>query len=79
MEKLGQADMDHAERQVVTISQDAFYRELTPLEKEKAAKGLFNFDHPDAFDDALILKTMKDILAGKKCEIPVYDYILNSR
>lgn len=79
MEKLGQADMDHAERQVVTISQDSFYRELTTLEKEKAAKGLFNFDHPDAFDDALILKTMKDILAGKKCEIPVYDYILNSR
>lgn len=79
MEKLGQADVDHTERQVVTISQDSFYRELTAAEREKAARGLFNFDHPDAFDDQLILKTMKDILAGKKCEIPVYDYILNSR
>lgn len=79
MEKLGQADMDHAERRVVTISQDCFYRELTPAEEEKAAKGCFNFDHPDAFDERLILKTMRDISAGKKCQIPVYDYIINSR
>ncbi|KAK6637078.1 hypothetical protein RUM43_010752 [Polyplax serrata] len=79
MEKLGQTDMDHAERQVVTISQDCFYRELTAVEREKAAKGCFNFDHPDAFDEDLILRTLKDILAGKKCQIPVYDYIINSR
>jgi hypothetical protein len=46
MEKLGQVDMDHTERQVVCISQDSFYRELTPAEKTKAEKGLFNFDHP---------------------------------
>lgn len=71
--------MDNAQRTVFTISQDCFYRQLTPDEKEKAAKGLFNFDHPDAFDDKLILSTLKDILAGKKCEIPVYDYVTNSR
>jgi uridine kinase len=46
MEKLGQVDMDHTERQVVCISQDSFYRELTPPEKARAEKGLFNFDHP---------------------------------
>ncbi|KAJ8884675.1 hypothetical protein PR048_016533 [Dryococelus australis] len=46
MEKLGQADMDHTERQVVCISQDSFYRELTPQEKIRAEKGNFNFDHP---------------------------------
>jgi uridine kinase len=46
MEKLGQVDMDHTERQVVCISQDSFYRELTPAEKARAEKGLFNFDHP---------------------------------
>ncbi|XP_021934269.1 probable uridine-cytidine kinase isoform X3 [Zootermopsis nevadensis] len=79
MEKLGQVDMDHTERQVVCISQDSFYRELTPAEKAKAEKGLFNFDHPDAFNNDLILHTVQDILAGKKCEIPVYDYRTNSR
>lgn len=46
MEKLGQVDKEHAERQVVCISQDSFYRELTTAEKIKAEKGLFNFDHP---------------------------------
>lgn len=46
MEKLGQVDMDTTQRQVVCISQDSFYRELTPAEKAKAEKGLFNFDHP---------------------------------
>uniref|UniRef100_A0A336MKH4 uridine/cytidine kinase n=1 Tax=Culicoides sonorensis TaxID=179676 RepID=A0A336MKH4_CULSO len=78
MEALGQADMDHKERQVVTISQDSFYRELTPAEKSKAEKGLFNFDHPDAFDEELMLRVLKDILAGRKVEINSYDYRTNS-
>ncbi|XP_046587504.1 uridine-cytidine kinase isoform X3 [Neodiprion lecontei] len=78
MEKLGQVDMDHTERQVVCISQDSFYRELTPSEKLKAEKGQFNFDHPDAFDNDRILRTLRDILTGVKCEIPAYDYRSNS-
>lgn len=78
MEKLGQVDMDHTERQVVCISQDSFYRELSQTEKLKAEKGQFNFDHPDAFDNDLILKTLQDISLGKKCEIASYDYRANS-
>lgn len=78
MEKLGQVDMDHMQRQVVCISQDSFYRDLTANEKLKAEKGQYNFDHPDAFDNDLILQTLQDILAGKKCEIPAYDYRTNS-
>jgi len=34
---------------------------------------------PDAFNNDLIVQTLRDILAGKKCEIPVYDYKTNSR
>ncbi|XP_059607913.1 uridine-cytidine kinase isoform X1 [Phlebotomus argentipes] len=78
MEQLGQADMDHTQRQVVCISQDSFYRELTASEKSKAERGMFNFDHPDAFNEKLMLKTLQDILAGKKVEIPAYDYRTNS-
>ena len=70
--------MDHTERQVVCISQDSFYRDLMPSEKLKAEKGQYNFDHPDAFDNDLILQTLEDILAGIKCEIPAYDYRTNS-
>lgn len=79
MEKLGQVDVDHTERQVVTISTDSFYRELTPENAAKAAKGLYNFDHPDAFNEEFMAQTLQDILAGKKCKIPVYDYRTNSR
>ena len=46
--------------QVVHLSQDSFYRELNPLEISKANKGMFNFDHPDAFDT----DTMMRCLAG---------------
>jgi len=50
METLGQNEMSNVEKQVVSLSQDSFYRELTPAEIARANKGQFNFDHPDAFD-----------------------------
>jgi uridine kinase len=78
IEKLGQADINERQRQVVSISQDSFYRELTDEEKIKAQKGKFNFDHPDAFDDKLMYETVKSILEGKKVTISSYDYRTNS-
>ena len=78
MEQLGQTEMDQAQRQVVCISQDSFYRDLTPAEIAKAKKGLFNFDHPDAFNEELMFKTLTSILDAKIVEIPTYDYRTNS-
>lgn len=49
IEKLGQTNLDETRRQVVSISQDSFYRELNAAEKIKASKGQFNFDHPGIF------------------------------
>lgn len=46
MELLGQNKIDHHQRQVVILSQDSFYKVLTPEQKAKAGKGQFNFDHP---------------------------------
>lgn len=46
MELLGQNKIDHHQRQVAILSQDSFYRVLTPEQKAKALKGQFNFDHP---------------------------------
>ena len=39
----------------------------------------FSMQFSDAFNNDLILQTLRDILAGKKCEIPVYDFKTNSR
>ena len=48
------------------MSQDSLYRELTPLEITKAEKGMFNFDHPDAFDHHLMETVIKVILRERK-------------
>ncbi|KAK9880414.1 hypothetical protein WA026_010292 [Henosepilachna vigintioctopunctata] len=74
MEKLGQVNKNQSERQVVCISQDSFYRDLTQAEITKAEKGQFNFDHPDAFNEIYMKETLLDILAGKIVKIPTYDY-----
>ncbi|UYV64017.1 UCK1 [Cordylochernes scorpioides] len=79
MEKLGQDMVDQRQRQVVCISQESFYKELTDEEKALAFRGQYNFDHPDAFDLELLMKVVRDILEEKVIQLPVYDFKHNSR
>ena len=79
MEKLGQNQMNIGEKQVVHLSQDSFYRELSQVESEKARKGMFNFDHPNAFDNELMETCLQSILDGRQTQIPVYDFKTNAR
>ncbi|RXM93507.1 Uridine-cytidine kinase 1 [Acipenser ruthenus] len=79
MELLGQNEVDHHQRKVVIVSQDRFYRVLTIEQKAKALRGQYNFDHPDAFDNELMYKTLKDIVEGKTVEVPTYDCVTHSR
>ncbi|CAN7939119.1 unnamed protein product [Ixodes hexagonus] len=75
MEKVGLVGQSH----LVCLHQDSFYRELQPHERELASRGRFNFDHPGAFDDQLMIQTLSDILKEKVVHVPVYDFITNSR
>merc|ERR1712168_949794 len=75
----GQNEMSNVEKQVMSLSQDSFYRELTPSEIARASKGMFNFDHPDAFDSDLMESVLQDILQGRPTKIPVYDFKTNAR
>lgn len=79
MELLGQNMVDHCQRKVTIVSQDSFYRILTPEQKAKALKGQYNFDHPDAFDTELMCQTLKDIVEEKVVEVPTYDFVTHSR
>ncbi|XP_012685621.2 uridine-cytidine kinase 1 [Clupea harengus] len=79
MELLGQNEVDQRQRKVAIVSQDSFYRVLTPDQKAKALKGQYNFDHPDAFDNELMYQTLKDIVEGKVVEVPTYDFVTHSR
>ncbi|XP_077863060.1 uridine-cytidine kinase 2-B-like [Saccoglossus kowalevskii] len=63
MEELGQYEvLDKKQRQVASISQESFYRNLTEAEKLKADKGLFNFDHPGEFIEIKKKKKTSDII-----------------
>ncbi|KAF5920991.1 hypothetical protein HPG69_014680 [Diceros bicornis minor] len=79
MELLGQNEVDHRQRKLVILSQDRFYKVLTPEQKAKALKGQYNFDHPDAFDNDLMHRTLKNIVEGRTVEVPTYDFVSHSR
>ena len=42
---LGQPEVE-SHRQIISLSQDSFYRELDEEDLKLAKKGHFNFDHP---------------------------------
>ncbi|XP_018420826.1 PREDICTED: uridine-cytidine kinase 1 isoform X2 [Nanorana parkeri] len=78
MELLGQNEVDHKQRKVVILSQDRFYKVLTPEQKGRALKGQYNFDHPDAFDNDLMNQTLTSILEGQIVDVPTYDFVTHS-
>ena len=49
---------------MVSLSQDSFYRELSEQEIARAERGMFNFDHPDAFDWDLMVPCHGEPIAG---------------
>ncbi|XP_017354537.1 uridine-cytidine kinase 1 isoform X1 [Cebus imitator] len=79
MELLGQNEVEQRQRKVVILSQDRFYKVLTAEQKAKALKAQYNFDHPDAFDNDLMHRTLKNIVEGKTVEVPTYDFVTHSR
>ncbi len=62
---------------VVVIDQDSYYRNLedVPLRDRDSR----NFDHPDAFDHALLEQHIRDLLDGHPIEQPIYDYAEHRR
>ncbi|AEN99062.1 uridine kinase [Lactobacillus sanfranciscensis] len=54
------------------IQQDSYYNDQSDMTIEERKK--VNYDHPDAFDDDLLVKHLNDLLNYKSIEKPVYDY-----
>ncbi|KAI8466809.1 MAG: putative uracil phosphoribosyl transferase [Monoraphidium minutum] len=65
------------DRCAVIIHQDSFYRGLTAAERADVAN--YNFDSPDAFDNAVLMECIRQLKAGKSVEVPVYDFTTHSR
>ncbi len=62
---------------VVVIREDFYYKDLSQLSLEQ--RNETNFDHPDAFDHALLIDHLKELKAGRSIETPVYDYTIHNR
>ncbi|MEW6127342.1 MAG: uridine kinase [Acidobacteriota bacterium] len=62
---------------VVFLQQDAYYRDLGDMPLE--VKHHINFDHPDAFDNDLLLNHLRALKAGEAIDQPIYDYAIHSR
>ena len=62
---------------VAFIDQDSYYRDLSDL--PLAARREVNFDHPDAFDTALLVQHLRELKAGRGVDKPVYDFKTSTR
>merc|ERR1719430_2417924 len=58
---------------------DSFYKVLNEKQHELAALNEYNFDHPDAFDFELLLKTLQRLKEMKKVDLPIYNFVTHRR
>ena len=65
------------EDRCVLLAQDSYYKDgstLTP-----AAQAAINYDHPDAFDNPLLVQDLRDLKAGRPVPCLTYDHATYSR
>jgi len=63
---------DHA-----LVAQDNYYRSAEHLTNSTITE--FNFDHPDAFDTALLIEQLSTLKSGRAIHMPQYDFLRNRR
>jgi uridine kinase len=61
---------------IAYIPHDAYYKDLQDIPLVETIR---NFDHPDAFDTAVMIEHIKQLQTWQTAEIPVYDFIHHSR
>ena len=61
----------------MVIREDFYYKDLSHLTMEE--RYTVNFDHPEAFDHALLVEHLKQLKDGQPIEVPVYDYAIHNR
>ncbi|MEO7911421.1 MAG: uridine kinase [Roseiflexaceae bacterium] len=57
---------------VAVLPHDAYYRDLAHLALKDRTQ--VNFDHPDAFDNALYLAHLDELTHGQQVAMPTYDF-----
>jgi uridine kinase len=63
--------------QMVMLPHDAYYKDVGHLPLPERAR--INFDHPDALETDLMVRHLRDLIAGRSIEMPVYDFSTHTR
>jgi len=61
----------------VFLPQDNYYKSAEYISNSNITA--FNFDHPDAFDNALLIEHLDRLRRGEAVDMPSYDFIRNRR
>ena len=62
---------------VSVVNHDNYYKAHDEMTYEERCK--LNYDHPDAFENNLMIEHLKQLKAGKSVRCPVYDYTVHNR
>jgi uridine kinase len=54
-----------------------FYKPKTAEQRDMALRGNYNLDHPSAFDEKLLFKTLEDLLNGKTVKVKIMNKTTN--
>ena len=63
--------------QVTLLDHDRYYRDRNDLRLEDRAA--LNYDHPDALETDLMVQHVHELKAGRKVEVPQYDFTRHAR
>ncbi|MEZ6183429.1 MAG: uridine kinase [Planctomycetota bacterium] len=63
--------------QVQLVFLDAYYKDLSSIPLQDRDR--INYDHPDAFDEPLLLEHLRQLRSGRPVEQPIYDYAKHQR
>ena len=62
---------------VSVVNHDNYYKAHDEMTYEERCK--LNYDHPDAFENDLMIEHLKQLKAGKSVRCPVFDYSVHNR
>ena len=68
---------EHFGDRLSLLRHDDYYKSQSSLSLEERAT--LNFDHPDAFDTALLIKHLDELREGRDIDCPIYNYSLHDR
>jgi uridine kinase len=57
---------------VALLSQDSYYKHQPHLTKEERAQ--VNYDHPNSFDNELLIEHLQELRQGRSIQVPVYSF-----